>query len=607
MKKFKYMKMGIYRKYLAMNLSKKIMVMLLLISIIPIIFIQYVSNKVSTNIVEKQTKELIMTNLEQLQTSVEDFLENYDKIIMDIYTDNAFIQWLEYINIWDSKNYYTAKHEIEGKLENIIQVNKDILGIAIIGLNGDYALYDAVSFSGVNSFCFDTQNFRVDPFIKESLTVKHTIYSNTIHKYDPKYDEKDILYIAHPLMNFNDSEKGPIGSIVICIDENALRETYSTESGSVSNITFIANQDGYIISFPNDKYIGEKLNSKHNLANGTIKFFSENKLMNSKRLQVDFRRIKDNAFVILNVQDLNYALKSARYISIIIILIGLLVCVFSILISMTFAYTTDRSVKKIICAMDRANKGNYNVRIHLKGQDEFSLIGNHFNDMINKIKFSNQQKEEALIRKKNAEIRSLEAQINPHFLYNTLDTINWIAIEQEEYLISKMINQLAQILRYSISGSNEIVTIGQDLEFLEKYIHLQQQRFDYAFSYKITVDETVKKCKIHKLLIQPLIENIIVHGFPGNSGKDFIIIEIKLLDQDKIEILVEDNGKGMNRELVEFFNQYDSKEDYEETGGIGVRNVITRVKLYYGENSNFHMHSDDYGTKIVIQIPYEYE
>src|SRR5699024_2954900 len=121
-----------------------------------------------------------------------------------------------------------------------------------------------------------------------------------------------------------------------------------------------------------------------------------------------------------------------------------------------------------------------------------------------------------MIREKNAEIKSLEAQINPHFLYNTLDTINWMALDREEYTISKMLTSLASILRYSIHRSNTIVEIEEELEYLKKYIYLQQQRFDYSFLCTVEADENVRGCMIHKMLIQPFLENTLVHGFPGN-------------------------------------------------------------------------------------------
>jgi len=548
-----------------------------------------------------------MANLQQSSNSVEEYFHAYDKIIMDMYTDRIYIDNLKYINVWDSKNYFTAKHQIEEKLENIVYVYSEVLGIAIVGLNGDATFYDTVTLSGEESFCFDVNNFRTNPMFKNSLNVKHAIYSNTIHKSDINYGEKNYLYIAHQLTDFNNYKNGPVGSIILCIDESSLRTVYSAGMDLNSNLTFLVNQKGDIISFPIESYVGMNLFnefSKESIEKATKNFFLHNNFMNARRLEVHTSSIKGGEFTLINVQNLNYALKDVQNISKIIIFIGILVGLVCILISMTFAANTDKSVKKIIHAMGKADQGDYEVQISLEGGDEFARIAHHFNDMIVKIKESNEQEREALVRKKNAEIKSLEAQINPHFLYNTLDAINWVAVEQDQYHISKMLINLAAILRYSIQKSNEIVSIQEELEYLKRYIFLQQERFCYSFQFIIHMDDTLKNGRIHKLLIQPFIENTIVHGFPGSTGHDEIDIAIQRLNDSYIQIQVRDNGKGMSRELVELFKNFDYKKDKIETS-IGVRNVITRLKLYYGDNSYFHMESSEQGTTVTMMIPYE--
>ncbi|MDF2484426.1 MAG: sensor histidine kinase [Herbinix sp.] len=597
----------IVKTFLSLNLFTKLMIMFLLISILPIFLIQFTSYKISTSTIEKQTKELIMANLQQSSNSVEGFFRAYDNIILDIYTDSSYIDNLKYINVWDTKNYYTAKHKIEEKLENIVYVYSEILGIAIVGINGDATFYDTVTLSGEESFCFDVNNFRTNAMFKDSLNVKHAIYSSTIHKSDRSYGSKNYFYIAHQLTDFNNYKNGPVGSIILCIDENALRDVYSAGMDYNSNLTFLVNQKGDIISFPIAAYVGLNIFEGYrndSTVNATKNFFQNNNFMNSKQLEVHISSINDGVFSLINVQNLTYALKDVQNISKIIILIGLVFGVVCILISMSFAAGTNKSVKKIIHAMRKADQGDYDVQISLEGKDEFARIAQHFNVMIIRIKESNQQEKEALVRKKNAEIRSLEAQINPHFLYNTLDAINWVAIEREEFHISKMLINLATILRYSIHRCNEIVTLQEELEYLKKYIYLQQERFCYSFQYVIHIDDALLDSKIHKLLIQPLIENTIVHGFPGNTGHDEIDIVIQRQYDTYIQIQVKDNGKGMSQELVDLFNNYDYRMDTIETS-IGVRNVITRLKLYYGSNSCFHVDLCEQGTIVTLMIPYE--
>ncbi len=597
----------IVKTFLSLNLFTKLMIMLLMISILPIFLIQFSSNKISTTTIEKQTKELITANLKQSSNSVEGFFRAYDNIILDIYTDSSYIDNLQYINLWDTKKYYSAKHQIEEKLENIVYANPEILGIAIVGLNGDATFYDAVTLSGEDSFCFDVNNLRTNGMFKDSLKVKHAIYSGTIHKSSINYGSKNYIYIAHQLTDFNYYKNGPVGSIILCVDESALRNVYSAGIDIKSNLTFLINEKGDIISFPLEAYVGQNLYSgseEETIEAATKNFFQNNNFMNSKQLEVHVSSIKNGVFTLINVQNLTYALKDVQSVSKILILIGILFGIVCVFIAMSFASSTDRSAKIIINAMRKADKGDYDVQINMEGKDEFARIAHHFNDMIARIKEAGELEREALERKKNAEIRSLEAQINPHFLYNTLDAINWVAVEHEDFHVSKMLINLATMLRYSIQRSNEIVTLQEELEYLKKYFFLQQERFCYSFQYVIHMDDSLKDCKIHKLLIQPLIENTIVHGFPGSTDQDEINIDIQMLYDAYIRIQVKDNGKGMSQEQVDLFNSYDYWSDAIETS-IGVRNVITRLKLYYGSNSYFHVESSDQGTIATMMLPYE--
>lgn len=592
---------------LSMNLFRKLMIMLLLISILPIILIQSATYKISTSTIERQTKELIRANLLQSSISVTGFFHVYDNIMLDIYTDNSYIENLKYINVWDTKKYYQAKHRIEEKLEDIVYVYSEILGIAIVGINGDAVFYDTVTLSGEESYCFDINNIRTNEMFKESLKVKYAIYSDTVRKTDKNYGDRNYFYIAHQLTDFNNYKNGPAGSIILCIDESALQKVYSSGMDFQSNLTFLIDREGDIISFPLENYAGLNLYKEYgneSMEKAAKSFFEKQKFMAAKQLEVHTSSIKDGVFTLISVQNLTYAFKDVENISKIIILIGILIGIVCIMIAMTFAASTDRSVKKIIHGMKKADQGDYDVRILLEGNDEFARIASHFNDMILRIKESNRQEKEALLRKKNAEIKSLEAQINPHFLYNTLDAINWVAVEHEEIHISKMLIHLAAILRYSIQKSNAIVTIQEELEYLKRYIYLQQERFCYSFQCLIHMEEGTQYSKIHKLLIQPLIENTIVHGFPGKTDFDEIHILIQKQGDGCIQIQVKDNGKGMSKELVELFNNYDSRRDNIETS-IGVRNVITRLQLYYGSSSSFQVASGEQGTVVTIKIPYE--
>ena len=614
----------IIKKYRSLDLGKKILVMLLTVSIIPICVILVLSYRLSSSIITQQTRELIRENLEQSAGNVENFFEKYDGMIQSIYIDNSYMENLKLINAWDASRYYLAKHDLQENLQNLTYMNREILGIAIIGNYGDICIYDNVTSSGERSFCFDTQNIKNSELVKQAFAQNHCVYSSLYHQADENYGEYSYFYIAHRLTDFNNYKKGAVGCIVLCVDENALNNTYG-QSGGESNITFVVDQMGNILSFPRIEgegrameqdsgniflaagggaSDGQPLPTRQEIGQAAQDYIRRTGYFGREKLIVDSIEIQDGAFYVVNVQDLNYSLSNLRYLLIMVCLIGMAVGVLCVLIALLTSDDTNRSVKRILRAMNEANKGNLDVRIEPEGSDEFARISDHFNHMIGEIRKSNMQEREAMIREKNAEIRSLEAQINPHFLYNTLDTINWTAIDRQEYSISQMLTSLAKILRYSINNSNEIVTIQSELEYLKKYVYLQQQRFNYSFMCTVHVPDELLECRIHKLLLQPLIENTIIHGFEEMTELGEIDVEFQAEGEDRIRITVRDNGKGMDEELVNLFNSYDYRKDRIETS-IGVRNVITRIKLYYGERGSFHMESGNSGTTAVIVIPAE--
>ncbi len=598
-------------KYRSTELGKKILAILLSVSLLQIGMILLISYQLSSSIITEQTRELLYGNLEQSAGNIQDAFERYDRVFQEIYMNTAYTKEVKVINSWDGEDYYLSEHSLESKLQNLIYRNEEILGIAVVGKYGDECFYDRITRSSQISLCFE-EGLRRNFLVKEALLQKNSIYSNLVKKTDPEYGEYSCFYIAHQLTDLNQFNRGAIGCVLLCIDEAAFRKVYA-QGVEESNLSFLVDSCGNIVSFPIPGYEntnlfgaspGEQMKGQEMepLKEKALDFIKEVHYFQTENLAVNAVSILDGHFFIINIQDLNYSLEKLRYLLLMICLVAVLAGAVCFMIVYYISMDTDRSVKKIVNAMNDANRGNLESKIEVEGNDEFAQISRHFNDMLAEIKKAGQQERESLVREKNAEIRSLEAQINPHFLYNTLDTVNWQAIESGQLSISQMITKLAQLLRYSIHNSNEIVTIKTELEFLKKYIYLQQQRFEYAFNCTVDLDERAGECRIHKLLIQPLVENTIIHGFSGFEGTGEIHIGIQRLEPDHIEIQVKDNGVGMSREQVDALNHYDYRKDRIETS-IGVRNVITRLKLYYGDQGRIVFASDSEGTRVRITIP----
>ncbi|MDY4670017.1 MAG: histidine kinase [Oliverpabstia sp.] len=598
------------REFMDLAIARKIRILLFVVSLLPLVCTLFISNQLSALIIRNQTTELIQANLEQSASNVENFWQTYEGLIQNIYVDDFYIENLKPINQWDSSQYYYAKRKISDRLQNIVQTNEEILGILVASEKYDACFYDSITESSQRSICFEMKRNGENKYIYQAMKEKSIIYSK-LHHISNEDGEKDVLYIACQLNDFESFNTQPMGCVMFCIDEQALQDIYG-KSNTESNITLLVNEYGDIVSFPLDSLAGvnisdinnrEKKMTQEELEQAAVTFLRENQYLKSNHLESVSECIEEGNIYVINVQDYNYAMQDFRYVFIILLFFGILAGFLCMLIAIWFSGQIDGEVQPILYAMKKADKGDLKVQITVRGNDEFAWISQRFNEMIAQIRISNEQEKDALVRKKNAEIKSLEAQINPHFIYNTLDAINWVALERKEYTISRMLTSLATILRYSIHKSNEIVTVRNELEYLKKYVYLQQQRFDYSFLCMIDVEEEVLEYKIHKLLIQPLLENTLVHGFPGNTGMDEIAIRIHDMEDGRmLQIIVEDNGVGMAPEMVEIFNHFDYQKERIESS-IGVRNVITRLKLYYGEEGNFFVESGKNGTKITMCIP----
>ena len=264
----------------------------------------------------------------------------------------------------------------------------------------------------------------------------------------------------------------------------------------------------------------------------------------------------------------------------------------------------DKSVNSVVNGMQEVKKGNLDVVVPVQSFNEINMIADNFNETTVKVRELIQEVTDAKENQKNAEIRALEAQINPHFLYNTLDSINWMAIEKEEYEISKMIRNLGVILRYSVNKSNQVVTIRELADWLEKYISLQQMRFNDAFSYKLNIDEKIYDEKVYKLLLQPFVENSIIHGFKEMESGGLLQIDIfQAENRQGIVIIIEDNGKGMPQGILKSFNNRE-EAIRDEGKSIGLHNAFSRLNIYYGDKVTWNVNSmEGMGTVITLRLP----
>lgn len=270
-------------------------------------------------------------------------------------------------------------------------------------------------------------------------------------------------------------------------------------------------------------------------------------------------------------------------------------------------YAMARPIKRLSKAMGQVQKGDFAVRVPNKRKDEIGELTESFNYMLEEINTLIRQVYQEKIAQKNAEVQALQAQINPHFLYNTLDSVNWMLIDRGDYDISDIILSLAGLMRYSIEDENAFVPLEKEIGYVLCYLKIQKNRLEERLEYSVESEESLAADRVPKLILQPIVENAITHGIEPRKRKGTIRIVLKDLG-DEMLISVEDNGIGMTPEQLNHLREEVPDVEKEGHTGIGVRNVDRRIRLHYGEAYGISIESTyGEGTIVNLRIPKDHE
>ena len=260
-----------------------------------------------------------------------------------------------------------------------------------------------------------------------------------------------------------------------------------------------------------------------------------------------------------------------------------------------------RPLNDLSKAMKTVQDGNFELQLIHDRKDEIGQLTDSFNYMVNKINLLIREVYQEKLAQKSAEIEALQAQINPHFLYNTLDSINWMLIDRGEMDISEIIVSLGKLMQYCIDTDNALVSLEQEYQYIQDYLCIQKNRLEERLQYSLEIDPPLRELLVPKLILQPLVENSIKHAIEPCKKQGLISIR-SFLCNGKINISVHDNGCGMTPEQLLKLQQPDKRGSGQT--GIGVKNVEKRLKLFFGDDSELRIESEQgVGTTMTIIIP----
>jgi len=561
------------------------------------------------NIFESQTEQFTLEQFSRVDSNIGNLKNNVDRIIKMTVIEPDVQVWLSN-DFTSQKDEITAKNNLLKRLTYILDNNSYIDSIFIYGNNGE--IFCAIPSQNIYYNDVGKKNTFYNP--ERFNKVFSQRIPTWIGAYKPDFSFLDFdssrltahysMSDAMPFSSIDNYEQKAV--LVINVNEKYFSTIFNTPNATQSNgLMYVTNEDGMIISHSDEKKIGEK-SSTYPLINTKKQMDSLIISRNEEKIQLIYYRLQNPGWILIREQPFNVFINNIIKLRMTLLIVALisLLCVF--LVSLYWIYQITKPLDRLLSAMNQLRKGKLGVKSEISRGNEFDTLGNQFDLMSKSIVSLVEEVKTKEVEKRRLEIETLQAQINPHFLYNTINTIKWMAIIADQKNISNSLSALGNLLRPVFSNHSPECTIFEEIDYVNNYIKLMNCRFGECIQVKIEVPEAIEKFIIPRFILQPLLENSIVHGI--SDSESGINIEISVVERvDCIVIRICDNGKGINQEVILEINQslvFNTIEKSSSTESIGVSNVNRRIKLQSGENYGISIESEEgKGTRVEIRLP----
>lgn len=474
----------------------------------------------------------------------------------------------------DVRNFLTlgnnnSKKSIEKMVYSILDNNKGIKNITVIGKNG------SIISSDKNNDMKISANMMKEKWYVDAINNSDMPVFNPVRKDEDSSMNSNswFLSISRDIKN---SKGENLGVIVFDIKYEMFERYLRSNAFGRQSDSIIIDNHGNVIYYRDAKCFADK--------KCLTKFSEKNKNKDTYLYETQIENTNWNLRSLANTNDLITLKKNFSHIVIIIFLVSL---AFSSII--TFIVIT-KILKPLIKLENHMQNFENNLReFHLSEKTGYEIqnLVEHFNVMVEKIKYLREY-----------EIKALHSQINPHFLYNTLDTIIWMAEFEDNEKVISITKSLANYFRLSLSNGHEKIPLKDEIMHTKEYLFIQKQRYEDKLSYFFNIeDESLLSIEVPKIIIQPIVENSIYHGIKNLSGNGIITIDV-YRENSTVNISVKDNGIGF--EKAKQFKK-------SKTGGVGFKNVDKRIKFYYGKNYGVFINKDSKteGAEVIIKIPFK--
>lgn len=564
------------------SIAKKVLTIFVLVTT-GIIFTTFIAAVSGANYFLKSTTiDYTFRLVSQVEDTVIDYQDSMKNIANAILSDKTIVNYMQ--------------NEIEDDIEVMQTLNfaattrDDITNIFAMRVNDDSL--DIVcndSMKAINNFA----NYYDSTWYKALITDgKDSVITSS---YVQNLVEDQYNWVISLGVAIKGENNKTIGIILIDLNYSSIKNICDDVMPDNQGYIYLLSEDGQIVYHPHQQLIFNKVKKEDT----SIVLPINN----------DYIQKGDKIYVVLNshrykwktvaVLDETIVYRNTIINTVIFAGLGLIFIIISLYISYIFSKWLTKPIRELSYKMKKVEKGDLSVRVDVESKDEIGDLGESFNVMTERLDMSLKRIIIEQEEKRNSELNALRAQINPHFLYNTLDSIIWMAECKQTEEVVEMTSALSKMLRASINRQNDNATLKLELQNAQNYLKIQKFRYSNKLDYEINVDKKLYNKKAVHLVLQPLVENSIYHGI--KSKKDGGKISINAFEKDGLlYIQVIDDGVGMSEQYAKSLLIYKRESEM----GIGIYNVNRRIKLLYGDEYGLHIESEPQkGTTITIKIP----
>ncbi|WP_105614099.1 sensor histidine kinase [Vallitalea okinawensis] len=587
----------VHQLILNMKIYYKLISFIIGIGMLPIIIFSVTSYQQTQKRIERELFQSSQQFFNQYVEGIQFKLSIYENLMWGIAVNNTIQEALSEADQWKQKNVTEVYEKISMNVKTMYQTGKisGIYNVKIYSLNPSFPR-DGHNVSNISAIDEEVWRENIDMDSKKTTTFHYQV---------PQKDQY-VVSIVSPVVNMKSKTWESIALLKMDIILQSLFGINPEVIAHEKNGLYIFDNKDELMYFEGDQqYKDDEMDMIR-------------QLMISKR-ENEFEYVLDNGDVVFYKEIRPYGWKIAfitHYFSIYetmegerngVIAYGVIASLLLILITILFSKLFSARIQILNQKMLKVQNGDLEITEIIEGTDEIGEIDAGFNRTIEEIKSLIRQNYIQKLEKREAELIALQFQINPHFLYNTLESINYIAEIYECKEISIMSQKLGDMFRYSLNkDSEEFVMLYQEENHIRNYIDIQNIRFEDKYEIITNINEDVGKCKVLKFILQPIVENSVTYGFT-KMNKGYIKMNASIKEEQLI-ITVEDNGMGMEQDVLEKINDLINDMSFNLSSGyqksIGLRNVNLRIKMAYGNDYGIQIESSKgRGTRVIYKLP----